>query len=180
MQSNDPASPLYWVEDVGKRLLKLADDSLAFGSLTSGDAVHMRHLRQDVESLLAPLSAQLQALSQINPGMGFPMALHVSKLLELALTIGCIAPASSESAKAAIAAGRARGAREAKAKMQRWVEVDKAILAVRPDDWKDRLPWRLAGHMKKKMDAILEPKQIKGIGQQAIYDRLTKALKEPM
>jgi hypothetical protein len=179
MQSDNPASPLYWVEVVGKRLVKLADDSVAFGSLTSADAEHMRHLRGETERLLGSLLAHLHGICQANPDIALPMALYLSKLLENALNIGLIAPASSESAKAAIAAGRARRAREGKAKTPQSAEMEKAFLAVRPDDWKHRPLWTLAGQMKPKMDKIL-PEGIKGIGQQAIYDRLSKALKEPM
>lgn len=174
MQSDDPASPLYWVEVVGKRVLKLADDSIAFGSLTSADAEQMRHLRQETEALLGPLLAHLQGLSQTNPGIALPLALCISKLLEDALAIGLIAPAVSESANAAIAAGRARDARAGKAQTPRARALDNALQQAVPASWGGEHSWALAGKIKTTVDALMLKAGFKGISQKAIYDRLRR------
>jgi hypothetical protein len=121
MQSGDPTNtelfqdPLYWVELAGKRLVKIATDSLEGGSLKGNDIEQMRHLRQETETLLEPLLCQLRGICQTNPGISLPLALCFAKLLENALVIGLVAPASSQSAKWAIVAGLARAARKGKA-----------------------------------------------------------------
>jgi hypothetical protein len=183
MQSGDPTNtelfqdPLYWVEHAGKILVEIATDSLEGGLLKSNDVEHMRHLRQETENLLEQLLCQLRGICQINPGISLPLPFCFARLLENALAIGLVAPASSESAKAAIAAGRARAAREGKAQTQRSMALNEAFCAALPPDWKERPPWTLAGQMKLKMDNAM-PQGTKGISQQAIYDRLSKAHKE--
>jgi hypothetical protein len=185
MRSGDPTNielfqdPLYWVEHAGKKLIKIATDCLEGGLLKGNDVEHMRHLRQETETLLEPLLGQFRGICQTNPGISLALAPCFAKLLENALAIGLVVPPSSESAKAAIAAGRARAAREGKAQTPRSVAVNEAFRAALPADWKERNPWTLAGQMKPKMDKAM-PQGTKGIGQQAIYDRLSKALKEPM
>jgi hypothetical protein len=174
MQSDNPASPLYWVEVVGKRVLKLADDSIAFGSLTSADADHMRHLRQETENLLGMLLGHLKHAPETKLGIALPMSFCISKLLEDALVIGLIAPAISESAKAAIAAGRAKSARAGKAETPRARALDNALQQAVPAGWGGEHSWALAGKIKTTVDALMLKAGFKGISQQAIYDRLRK------
>jgi len=184
MQSGGPTNidlfqdPLYWVEHAGKNLIKIATDCLEGGLLKGNDVEHMRHLRQETAALLEPLLGQLRGIFQTNPGISLALAPCFAKLLENALAIGLVAPASSESAKAAILAGRARAAREGKAQTQRSMALNEAFHDALPADWKERgHPWTLAGQMKLKMDNAM-PQGTKGISQQSIYDRLSKARKE--
>ncbi len=166
--------PFYWVEDVGKRMVKLANDSIAFGPLTSADDDHMRHLRQETENLLGMLLDHLQHAPETKPGIALPMPICISKLLENALMIGLIAPAVSESAKAAIAAGRAKGARAGKAETPRAVALDKAVQRAVPAGWGGEHSWALAGKIKPTVDALMQKDGFNGISQQAIYDRIRK------
>jgi hypothetical protein len=176
MSAVNPDDPLFWIKSEGRNLLHMADGCLDGGLLRNNDAELMRHLRQETVRLLDHLISELGKIERSRPDAARSLGFLVAKLLSNALSIGCVAPASSESAKAAIAASRAQRARDAKTRTPRRRALDEAFrkaLSVKREQRSDL--WSLAGQMKSDIEKDMQAANYeRGITQQAIYNRLRK------
>ena len=175
MHSVNPDDPLYWLKSGASNLLHIADSSLDGGLLTNNDAELMRHLRQETGALINELINAFGPIASAHPETARVWSFLINKLLTNALSIGLVTPASSESAKAAIAGNNARRAREAKTQTKERAARDRAFQNALPAGWEVRRDlWSLAGHMKTKIDKEMQCAGYEGITQQAIYQRLCK------
>jgi len=133
-------------------------------------------LRQETGQLLYLLNNELGKIERKRPHAGYSLSLLIAKLLSNALSIGFVAPASSESAKAAVAANKAQRARAAKTQTPKRAALDKAFMNALSAKRGGRAGlWTLAGHMKPDIDKQMKDAGYQtGITQQAIYQRLRK------
>jgi hypothetical protein len=175
MREVNPDDPLFWIKSGGRNLLHIADGCLDGGLLTSNDAELMRHLRQETGQLLDHLINELGNIEENHPDTARWLSILVCKLLSNALSVGCVAPASSESAEAAIAANKAQRARDAKTQTPKRTALEQAFQkALSKREHRSDL-WTLAGQMKPDIDSEMQDAgHERGISQQAIYNRLCK------
>jgi hypothetical protein len=156
-------TPRDWLKMNGEKLLRIADESLPY--LKHDDAEAMQQYRREAKDMLDRL---LAALSTTNPAD--ELSVYIAALIDKALAIGVMMPAVSESAKATLAAGRARHAREGKAKGEKLTTRNVEIEAATADwDGSHPSPWTLARRLEGKPGI--------GLKRRAIFDRLKKLQK---
>lgn len=163
-------SPLILIEMVRRNLLGVADNSIEAGLMVPAEADHMRQLRAESAAMLDRIIATLATVEPAE--VRIRLGVDIAGLLQHALAIGTIMPASSASAKAAQAAIGTRKAREAKAAGARATAIDQAIeLAVGPN-WDGTRPWAKASAIIGPVNSDLSKRGFRKITDRAVYDRL--------